>query len=176
MWVEDDDFILASNIQITAPTGDELRDLGAGEATISPLVTTWHDLGNWNSLLLNFGPQFGVSSGDRSMTYGFSLAHSWIGRSILDDEAQDDHDHGAHDGHAAHFAPGMTTLVRGIYRRNRAGRHPTHVRRTAAWHQLRPSRKRRTAFWSATSHLKNEAVLSIVLRVVHLEFLVPAYD
>lgn len=110
MWVEDDDFILASNIQITAPTGDELRDLGAGEATISPLVTTWHDLGNWNSLLLNFGPQFGVSSGDRSMTYGFSLAHSWIGRSILDDEAQDDHDHGAHDGHAAHFAPGMTTL------------------------------------------------------------------
>jgi len=110
MWVEDDYFILATNLLITAPTGDERRNLGAGEATLSPLITTWHDLGNWNSLLFNFGPEFGTRSGDAAMIYGFSIAHTWIGRSILDDESHDDHDHGAHDGHAAHFVPGMKSI------------------------------------------------------------------
>ena len=110
MWFESDTFILASNFLITAPTGDETRDLGAGEATFSPLITTWHDLGNWNSLLFNFGPEFGTRSGDKSMIYGFSLAHTWIGSSILDDESHDDHDHAEHDSNAAHFAPGMRTI------------------------------------------------------------------
>jgi hypothetical protein len=111
MWVKDDTFILASNFLITVPTGNEERDLGAGEATLSPLLTTWHDLGDWNSLLLNFGPQFGAETGDTSMIYGFSIAHSWLGRSWFDDEAHDDHDHGAHDDdHVAHFAPGMSTI------------------------------------------------------------------
>lgn len=110
MWIEDDTFILATNLFITAPTGDETRDLGAGEATISPLITTWHDLGNWNSLLINFGPEYGMRSGDKSMVYGFSIAHTWLGHSILNSESHDDHDHGEHEGHAAHFVPGMQTI------------------------------------------------------------------
>ena len=62
MLFERDRFILASNFFITVPTGDDTRDLGAGETVISPFFTTWHDLGNWNTLLLNFGPEIGADS------------------------------------------------------------------------------------------------------------------
>lgn len=126
MWVEQDSFILASNFLITVPTGDETRDLGAGEVTLSPFLTTWHDLGNWNSLLLNVGPQISVDSGNTSMIYNFSLTHSWLGEAILgngghqwheenrdDDDLEDhdhaEHEHGSHD-HAQHFSPGMKTI------------------------------------------------------------------
>ena len=121
MWIEQDYFILASNFFITVPTGDENRDLGAGEVTLAPFITTWHDLGDWNTLLLNFGPEIGVDSGSTSMIYSFSLTHSWLGESILDngghqwhDEHADDddhpeHEHNGHD-HARHFSPGMKTI------------------------------------------------------------------
>ena len=111
MWVKQDRFILASNFFITVPTGDETRDLGAGETTLAPFVTTWHDLGNWNTLLLNIGPEIGVDTGNTSLIYSFSLTHSWLGPPILENgghrwhEEDDDGDH----GHAQHFAPGMMT-------------------------------------------------------------------
>lgn len=104
MLVERDRFILASNLFVTVPTGDETRDLGAGEATFSPLITTWHDLGNDNTFLFNFGPEIGMESGDASMKYDFSLTHSWQGPVLLEDE----HEH--EEGHAAHFPRGLTTL------------------------------------------------------------------
>lgn len=108
MMIERDSFILASNFFITIPTGDQDRDLGAGEVTLAPLLTSWHDLGNWNTLLVNFGPEVGVDSGDTSMIYGFSLTHSWLGRALLDDpgHAGPDED----EGEVRHFAPGMTTI------------------------------------------------------------------
>ena len=110
MLIESERFILASNFFITVPTGDENRDLGAGEATLSPLITTWHDLGDWNSLLLNFGPEFGAESGDTSMTYSFSLTHSWIGASLLGQGEHDDHDEDDDHEGAEHFRPGMKTV------------------------------------------------------------------
>lgn len=115
MWINQDRFILASNFFITIPTGDETRDLGAGEVTLAPFVTTWHDLGNWNTLLTNVGPEIGVDSGSTSLSYSFSLTHSWLGMPILDNgghqwhEEHDKEDHGS-DGHAQHFAPGMKSI------------------------------------------------------------------
>ncbi len=105
MWMERDRFILASNLFVTIPTGDENRDLGVGEMVISPFVTTWHDLGNCNTLLLNFGPEIGMESGDISMKYDFSLTHSWLGPALLEDE----HGH-EEEVDSVHFPPGLTTL------------------------------------------------------------------
>jgi len=110
MWIEQDKFILASNLFITVPTGDETRDLGAGEVTLTPFITTWHDLGNWNSLLLNFGPEFGADSGDTSMIYSFSLTHSWLGQAILGEDEHIEQDAEGGHNHAQHFEPGMKTL------------------------------------------------------------------
>jgi len=109
MLINQDKFILASNTFITVPTGDAGRDLGSGESVISPYVTTWHDLGNWNTLLVNFGPNIALESGDVSMTLDFSLTHSWLGPVLLESDHADEHDHQG-DGHQLHFSPGMTTL------------------------------------------------------------------
>ena len=114
MWIDHDRFIMASNLLITIPTGDETRDLGAGEVTLAPYITTWHDLGNWNTLLFNVGPEIGVDSGVTSLSYSFSLTHSWIGPALLNNgghrwHEERDNDPDGHD-HAQHFVPGMTTL------------------------------------------------------------------
>lgn len=108
MLIESDNFILASNTFMTIPTGDEMRDLGAGEMIMSPYITTWHDLGNWNTLLFNIGPDIGLESGDTSISYAFSLTHSWLGPAILADDHG--HEEGEAAGHAHHFEPGMTSL------------------------------------------------------------------
>lgn len=76
---------------------------------LSPYLTTWNDLGNWNTLLLNFGPDIGVDSGDVSMTYAFALTHSWRGPVLLKAEHGGDDDHGYGADHD-HFPPGMSTV------------------------------------------------------------------
>jgi len=108
MLIEQDKFILASNTFITIPTGDASRGLGADEVVIRPHITTWHDLGNWNTLLFNVGPDIGVDSGMTAMTYAFSLTHSWVGRQLLADDHDVEDEHG--EGHQHHFSPGMTSL------------------------------------------------------------------
>lgn len=106
MLINQDKFILASNLFMTFPTGDETRGLGAGEMVISPYLTTWHDLGNWNTLLFNVGPNIGLESGETSMSYAFSLTHSWLGPVLIEQDHHGDHDAGGHQ----HFPPGMTSL------------------------------------------------------------------
>jgi hypothetical protein len=54
------------------------------------------------------GPNIGLDSGMTSMSYAFSLTHSWVGRELL--EADHDEEHAHEDGHANHFPPGMTSL------------------------------------------------------------------
>jgi len=112
MLIERNRFILASNTFITVPTGDALRGLGADEVVIRPHITTWHDLGNWNTLSVNFGPDIGLESGLSAMTYAFSLSHSWLGRELLEGDHDVDHDidHAHENGHQHHFSPGMTSI------------------------------------------------------------------
>ena len=89
--VESEKFFLASNIAMTFPTGDEQRDLGRGEMTLAPFLTTWHDLGslnlgcwkNWNQLQLNVGPEYGMRSGAGSLLYTVLFAHSFLGPKII---------------------------------------------------------------------------------------------
>lgn len=107
MLIDWDYFILSLNLYMTIPTGDASRGLGAGETVISPYITTWHDLGNWNTLLWNIGPQVGTLSGGTAMQYAFSLTHSWKGRRFLPQDDHGDHEHAAD---SVHFPPGMTTL------------------------------------------------------------------
>ena len=112
MLINEEKFILASNLFMSFPTGDAGRGLSAGETIISPYVTTWHDLGGWddrwNMVLFNFGPNIGLESGETSLTYDFSLSHSWLGPELL--EAEDEIEHAGEDGIQHHFTPGMTTL------------------------------------------------------------------
>lgn len=108
MLINQEKFILASNLFMTFPTGDTGRDLGAGEVVMSPYITTWHDLGNWNMVLFNFGPNIGLDSGETSFTYDFSLTHSWIGPQLL--ESDEEIEHASDDGIQHHFSPGMTSL------------------------------------------------------------------
>ena len=110
MWIEREKFILASNFFITVPTGDETRGLGAGETVLSPYITTWHDLGNWNTMLINMGPDIGARSGDVSMTYSALLTHSILGPELLEDKTHHEEHHNAEGEGPRHFAPGMTTF------------------------------------------------------------------
>jgi hypothetical protein len=85
VFIEKDRFFLSSNVIFTFPTGDEDRDLGAGETTMAPFLTAWADLGshgswrNWNTLYVNVGPEIGLKSGDTSMSYTVVLAHTLLG-------------------------------------------------------------------------------------------------
>jgi hypothetical protein len=89
VMVEQDKFYLAANVFVTVPTGDESRDLGAGETTIAPFLTTWHDLGswapwtNWNTAYINVGPESGVSTGETSLVYTAVYAHSFLGPKLI---------------------------------------------------------------------------------------------
>ncbi len=108
--VESERFFLSSNILVTAPTGDETRDLGAGETVISPMLTSWHDLGNWapwtnwNTAYFNVGPESGVSSGETTLVYTAVFAHSFMGPKLIFP-----HQHGGNghsNGHAGHGSNG----------------------------------------------------------------------
>ena len=107
MWINHDRFVLSSNFSMTFPTGDTSRDLGAGETVLSPYITTWNDLGNWTTLFINFGPNFGTRSGDATFSYAFSLTHSFLGPSWLTCGKEEEEEH---EGEEIHFPPGMITI------------------------------------------------------------------
>lgn len=101
VWIESDNFFLASNIVFTFPTGNEARGLGRGETTIAPFLTSWHDIGswrflpwrNWNQLQFNFGPEVGLESGDTNLLYTVVYAHSLLGPRLLPPHFHHTHNH-----------------------------------------------------------------------------------
>lgn len=125
VFVESETFYLATNILMTIPTGDETRDLGAGEMTMAPFLTTWNDLGccalpwtNWNTLFLNFGPEMGLESGDTSLHYTVVFAHSILGPKLLFPHLHGNGDHSDHEstgGTISVFGPtspvGLTNFI-----------------------------------------------------------------
>jgi len=123
VWIESYNFFLASNIFFTFPTGDEDRDLGRGEVTFAPFLTTWHDIGswqflpwrNWNQIQLNFGPEIGLESGDTSLLYTVVYAHSFLGPRILPPHYHHLHNHHHNHNHAHDGDEGIISIVGPAY-------------------------------------------------------------
>ncbi len=112
--VNDDTFMLATNLALSVPTGDPQRNLGRGEAVLAPSVSTWLDLGNWVSLHSQLGPEIGLESGDTSMVYGFAVTYSFQGPALFGSHRGSAHhhaDHEHHDHEELHFEPGLTSLI-----------------------------------------------------------------
>lgn len=117
--IESERFFLSANIFMSFPTGNANRDLGAGEATITPLLTTWHDLtwhnldNHWLTAYLNFGPQSGLRSGDTIMRYDAALIYSFRGPVWLRDGVHPDnagnHAHGQGES-PSEYPLGLTSL------------------------------------------------------------------
>ncbi|MHC5028283.1 MAG: transporter [Planctomycetota bacterium] len=71
-----DQFLLSANLEFEFPTGDEDRDLGAGETIFAPSLSAWLDLGNSFTLQGNIGLEHGLSSDSDVFTWGGSLAYT----------------------------------------------------------------------------------------------------
>jgi hypothetical protein len=120
-----DRFMLSANLEISTPTGDDERGLGAGETLLAPSLTGWLDLGNWWTAGFQVGSEAGLSSGDNEIFYSVALARTVFGRAVCcprysrhgehgDGEHSDHGDqHGEHDEHdeGNHFPPGLTSWI-----------------------------------------------------------------
>lgn len=70
--------MISSNLEFGFPTGDEKRELGSGEISISPSISTWLDLGNWFSLSSQLGFEHSLESEDTGYFYKMALGYSVI--------------------------------------------------------------------------------------------------
>ncbi len=95
LLVETERFLLAASLGLAVPTGDSDRDLGDGEASLSPGLSSWSDLGGLVTLQAHIGTQRGLETGDTLLDYHGALIWSLA----------DAHDHGEH------LHAGMTSLI-----------------------------------------------------------------
>jgi len=118
LLVDGDETMLAVNLAVSTPTGDDTRGLGAGEAVISPTVSIWQDLGDWYSFHAQFGPEIGLESGQTEMFWAAALTKSFQGPAFCRECHHAHHDH--HDDHFScetdhgehlHFEPGLTSFI-----------------------------------------------------------------
>lgn len=98
LLVDTDSFLLSANLEVAVPTGDQDRDLGAGETTLAPSFSIWSDLGNWISFQVQVGTEHGLESGDTNLSYKSALTWSFLTSAAQNPEP-------------SHYAPGMTSLV-----------------------------------------------------------------
>ncbi|MHC4920220.1 MAG: transporter [Planctomycetota bacterium] len=107
LLVDSDEFLLAFNVGVEVPTGDEDRGLGAGETVLAPSFSLWLDLGDVARNPVTFqaqvGTEHGLETGDTTLFYNAALALSFVGT------------HHEPSTHAEHqheqLAPGMTHLL-----------------------------------------------------------------
>lgn len=105
-----DRFLLSGNLEVSFPTGDEQRGLGAGEVGLAPSLSTWIDLGNWVTAHAQVGAEYGIESGEGELFYNAALTYSFLGPRLFPGN-------GRADGHAhrefgpAHFPAGLTNLI-----------------------------------------------------------------
>lgn len=71
-----DHFLLSANLEFEFPTGDEDRDLGAGETIFAPSLSAWMDLGNNVTVQGNIGLEHGLSSDSDVFVWGGSLTYT----------------------------------------------------------------------------------------------------
>ena len=112
-----DRFMLSANIEVSTPTGDEERGLGAGETLLAPSLSGWLDLGNWWTAGFQVGSEAGLTSGDNEVFYSVALARTVFGRAVCcprycrnGEHGGDGDEHGEHD-EGNHFPPGLTSWM-----------------------------------------------------------------
>lgn len=123
-----DRFAMSFNLEVSTPTGDEDRDLGAGETILGPSLTGWYDLGNWWSSGFRVGVETGLNSGETEMAYDLAISKTFCGPAFFacccrhwtntqhhDEHGHQDNGHSGHshngEDHGHHFLPGMTSIM-----------------------------------------------------------------
>jgi hypothetical protein len=117
-----DRFMMSANIEVSTPTGDDERGLGAGETILAPSLSGWLDLGNWWTAGFQVGSEAGLSSGDNEIFYSVALARTVFGRAVCCPRycRHGEHASGGHSEHTGehgeqdegnHFPPGLTSWI-----------------------------------------------------------------
>ena len=75
LLVESADFLLAGNLELSIPTGDEDLGLGNGEASWAPSFSAWFDLRNRLQASVQIGAESGMDSGDSEFFYNAALVY-----------------------------------------------------------------------------------------------------
>lgn len=96
LLVESADFLLAGNLELSIPTGDEDLGLGSGEAIWAPSFSAWLDLGNWLQASVQIGTESGMASGDSELFYNAALAYIFQTHGVHNDTVPDRGHEGAH--------------------------------------------------------------------------------
>jgi len=83
LLVDSDEFLMSFNLAVSVETGDEDRDLGAGETLLAPSFSFWMDLmdvgENPLTLQVQVGTEHGLSSGDTELFYNAALGLPFLG-------------------------------------------------------------------------------------------------
>ena len=103
--IHTDDFLMAGNLEISLPSGNESQGFGSGEVHLSPSCSFWYDLGQEMQIHAQAGVSRGVESGDLEYEYGAALVYVFS----THDRSTVAH---ADDGHAgAHSTSGVTSGI-----------------------------------------------------------------
>lgn len=158
-----DQFLLSANLEFEFPTGDEDRDLGAGETIIATSLSAWMDLGNNFTFQGNIGLEHGLSSDSDAFTWGGSLAYTIFTKGQPDVMTAD-------GAVRSHFPEGQLSLIAEL-----TGEHPLdgdeEGQGTAAWlfgasYSLTPSLDLRAGVsipaWSP-QEFDNSAVFGLIM-------------
>ena len=105
LFIDTDDFLMAGNLEISLPSGNESQGFGSGEVHLSPSFSFWYDLGQEMQIHAQTGVSRGVESGNLEYEYGAALVYVF---------STHDHSTGVHadEGHAgAHSTSGVTSGI-----------------------------------------------------------------
>lgn len=85
-------YMLAMNLEVAIPTGDEDKGLGSGEFALAPSFSAWFDLGGWTTLNAQVGVERGLESGETELMVKTSLIHTF-GKDVHAPVKHGDHYH-----------------------------------------------------------------------------------
>lgn len=95
LLVDTDLLLMTANLELTLPTGDEDKGLGAGESFLAPSLSIWADLGDWITFQSQAGLEYGTDSKDRELFYAAGVAYTFL----TTESSGSDSSAAAHDGH-----------------------------------------------------------------------------
>lgn len=94
-------FLLAFNLEIETPTGNEDLGLGNGEVVLAPSFSAWVDLGSWTTFNTQIGVEHTLESNETELLFRASLIHT-LGHPSQETAGQ---------GHHDHLPPGLLSVI-----------------------------------------------------------------